>query len=134
MTKLIRLWAWVKLNAMMLAIFAAVLAFCLSVSYLQGRTDGKAACEARYEKEKTEGNAAVVKQLAEINLRNSALIAQWEEQNRLTNAALEREVQNTYRVVEKIIEKPVPVTGDCSISYDVVGVLNDAARGSTDSN
>ena len=134
MAKLVRLWAWVKLNAVMIAIFAAVLAFCVSVSYLRGRTDGKTACEARYEKAKAEGNAAVVKQLAEINLRNSALIAQWEEQNRLTNQALEREVQNTYHVVEKIIEKPVPVTGDCSISYDVVGVLNDAASGSANSN
>lgn len=131
MTHLLKLWGWVKLNAVMLAIFAAVLAFCTAVSYLQGRTDGKTACEARYEKDINDGLTAVNRRLVEINKRNAELVAQWEEQNRLTNQALEREVENTYRVVEKIIEKPVPVTGNCSISYDVVGVLNDAARGST---
>ena len=134
MDKVLKLYGWVKLNAMMLSIFAAVLAFCTTVSYLRGLSTGtahgKAACEARYEKEKVRGFQAVTEQLAKINERNSQLIAQWEQQNRLTNQALERKVENTYRVVEKIIEKPITVTGDCSIDYAVVGVLNDAARGS----
>lgn len=132
---MLKLWGWVKLNAMMLGIFAAVLAFCVTVSYFRGlstgEAHGKTACEARYEKEKVQGFQAVNRRLVEINKRNAELVARWEEQNRLTSEALGRKVENTYRVVEKIIEKPIPVIGDCSIDYTVVGMLNDAARGPT---
>lgn len=129
--KVLKLWGWVKLNAVMLGIFAAVLAFCVSVSYLRGRTDGKASCEARYEKNINDGLTAVNRRLVEMNKRDAELRAQWEEQNRIASEALGRKVENTYKVVEKIVEKPVEVQGDCRISYDVVGMLNDAARGST---
>ena len=131
MIKVLAFWKWVKLNGMMLGIFAAVLTFCTAASYLQGREDGADKCKAKYEEALNEGNTAVINQLTEINERNSQLVAQWEEQNRITNAALAGRVEKTYQIVEKIIEKPVEVTGDCSIDYAVVGVLNDAARGTT---
>jgi hypothetical protein len=138
MPTILKFWGWVKLNAMMLGIFAAVLAFCVAVSYFRGlstgEAHGKAACEARYEKEKVQGFQAVSRRLVELNKRNAELVAQWEEQNRLTSAALGRKVENTYKVVEKIVEKPVVVRGSCHIDYAVVGMLNDAARGSTTGN
>jgi arginase family enzyme len=128
---LLKLWGWVKLNAALLGIAAAVVLFCSGLSYLQGREDGADKCKAKYEKALSEGNASVVAQLTEINTRNAQLVALWEKQNRLTNAALEGRIEKTYQIVEKIVEKPVEVTGDCSIDYAVVGMLNDAARGST---
>lgn len=138
MGKLLPIWSYLKTHAVLLGIFVAVLTFSVGASYFwglgKGEKNGRAACEARYEKEKVQGFQAVTARLTEINERNSQLVAQWEEQNRLTTAALERRVENTYKVVEKIVEKPVPVTGDCRIDYSVVGVLNDAARGSADGN
>jgi hypothetical protein len=127
MTHLLNLYNWLKLNAVMLAIFAAVLSFCTVVSYFKGRDHGADACQARYEKEKAQGFAAVNRRLVEMNKRNAELAAQWQEQNRLTEQALDSQITNTYKVVEKIIEKPVPVTGDCDIGYELVELLNDAA-------
>lgn len=132
MDKVLKLWGWVKLNAVMLAIFAAVLAFCAAVSYLQGRTDGKASCEARYEKDKSEGFQAVIAELQTMDARDAQLRAEYEKQKQLIEQALARKETHTYEVVEKIIEKPVQVGADCRIDYTIVELLNDAATATGD--
>lgn len=123
MSWVIKIWSWVKLNAVMFAIFAAVLTFCVAMAYLQGRADSKAHCDA----EKAKGFAAVNAELLRIREADEAQSKAWDKQNELTAAALDARVTDTYRVVEKIIEKPVPVTGDCDIGYELVELLNAAA-------
>lgn len=127
MARLAQLWGWVKLNAVMLAIFAAVLSFCTVVSYFKGRDHGADACEARYEKQKSENFQAVIAELQTMDARDAQLRAEYEKQKQLIEQALARKETHTYEVVEKIIEKPVQVGADCRIDYTIVELLNDAA-------
>ena len=47
MTALAKIWAWVQLNAVLLAVATAICAGATAFAYFKGRDHGADACEAR---------------------------------------------------------------------------------------
>lgn len=114
---LLKAWAWIRLNAVLLAIVAAVLVAAVGFSYMKGRTHGADACEARYEKRDSAHHKEVIAELIMINNQNAALAKKWDAENAKANSALDAEIVTVYKTLEKVVEVPVPVEGPCNVDY-----------------
>lgn len=133
MTKLIEIWSWIKLNAIVLVVAFAITATATTFSYFKGRSHGAEACEARYTKRDNAHQKEVIDRLAAINSQNIELGKLYARMNRESDEAAKTEIQTIYREVEKVVEVPVKVEGDCRIDYDgVARVLDGSVRAAFD--
>lgn len=121
---------WARTNITLLGIFTVILTFSVGMAYFKGRTDGTETCtakyEARIEAEKNAALTAVNTRLTEIEETNRLLRAEYQELNRQISAGVFTRTVTVYEIVEKAIEKPVLVQGDCRIDYDGVARVFDA--------
>lgn len=127
MTKLIEIWSWVKLNAVVLAVAAAICAGATAFAYFKGRDHGQDACAATYERLNSQGKDDVIARLDAIQKEAADLRKQWEAENAATNAEVKEKIVYVDRILEKTVEVPVAVTGPCAIDYGGVARMFDAA-------
>lgn len=129
MSTLTKIWAWVKLNAVLLSIGMALLLLAVGFSYITGRGHGGDACEARYEKRDSAQHKEVIAELITINKQNAALAKKWDAENTETNSSVSEEIRVVYRTLEKVVEVPVFVQGPCAIDHaGAARVFDDATR------
>ena len=127
MTKLIEIWSWIKLNAVVLAVATAICAGATAFAYFKGREHGQDACAATYERLNSQGKDDVIARLNAIQKEAAGLRKQWEAENAATNAEVKEKIVYVDRILEKTVEVPVTVTGPCDIDYRGVARMFDAA-------
>lgn len=127
MTALAKIWAWVQLNAVLLAVATAICAGATAFAYFKGRDHGADACEARYEKRDSAQHKEVIAELLEINKQNAVLAKKWDAENTETNSSINEEIRVVYKTLEKVVEVPVTVQGPCAIDYAGAARVFDAA-------
>lgn len=119
-------------------IIAVIFLFCTFLAYLKGSADAKEACTNRYEaqiaQEQLVRSNTVASKLAEIQERNRKLREEYAEINRQISEGVFNKTKTVYRTVEKAVEKPVYVEGDCTISYDDVARVFDAVASAAGDN
>lgn len=127
MTRLAEIWGWVKLNAVVLAVAAAVCAAATAFAYFKGRDHGEDACAATYERLNSQGKDDVIARLDAIQKEAAGLRKQWEAENTATNTEVKEKIVYLDRILEKTVEVPVTVTGPCDVDYWGVARMFDAA-------
>lgn len=114
----------------MLGIFLVTLTFSSVVAYFKGRSDGTETCTAKYEaqiaQERNVALTTVNERLTAIDVQNKLLRSEYQELNRQISAGVFTKIVTVREVVEKAVEKPVFVQGDCRIDYDGVARVFDA--------
>ena len=129
--------SWLKTNITLFGIFVVISTFLGAASYFKGRADAREACTNKYEaqiaKERLATMNAVGTKLAQIHSDNRKLRLEYEELNRQISEGVFTRTETIYRTVEKAVEKPVYVEGECSIDYDgVASVFDTVASAATD--
>jgi biopolymer transport protein ExbD len=119
-----------KTRLTLYGIFLVILTFSSAMAYFKGRSDGTETCTAKYEaqiaQERNTALTAVTNRLTEIDENNKLLRSEYQELNRQISAGVFTKVVTVREVVEKAVEKPVFVQGDCRIDYDGVARVFDA--------
>jgi len=128
-TKLLQAWAWIKLNAVLLAVAFAICAGATAFAYFKGRDHGADSCEARYSKRDAAQHREVIDYLVKIDAQNAALDKKWAAENKAENSSVSEEIKTIYKTVEKIVEVPVQVEGPCRIDYNGVARVLDGSVG-----
>ena len=129
MNKILQIWGWIKLNAVVLAVAAAICVAATVIAYFTGRDHGADSCEARYTKRDNVQHQEVITRLLEIEKQNALNAQRWEQENAAKDAAVETDIKTVYRELEKVVEKPVLVEGPCDFQYaDAARVFDNAAR------
>jgi hypothetical protein len=121
---------WARTRLTLFGIFFAILTFSVAMAYFKGRSDGTETCTAKYEaqiaQERNTALTAVTNRLTEIDENNRLLRSEYQELNRQISAGVFTKIVTVREVVEKAVEKPVFVQGDCRIDYDGVARVFDA--------
>ena len=122
----------------MFFIVAVIFLFCTFLAYLKGSADAKEACTNRYEaqiaQEQLVRSNTVASKLAEIQERNRKLREDYAEINRQISEGVFIRTETVYQTVEKAVEKPVYVEGNCTINYDDAARVFDAVASAAGDN
>lgn len=126
-----------KTNITFLGIFLVISTFLVATSYFKGRADAREACTNKYEaqiaRERIAAMNAIGAKLTQVHSENRKLRLEYEELNRQISEGVFTKTETIYRTVEKAVEKPVYVEGECSIDYAGVASVFDAiASAATD--
>ena len=105
--------------------FLGVWTGSLAGMYLKGAGDGKAHCEARYERQQ----AQQMRDTLQLVLDNQESLIEGQRLEKIENQkfaeTLENKIHNKETIVkEKLREIPIEVASDCTIDYNAVRVHN----------
>ena len=100
----------------------------LAGMYLKGSGDGKAHCEARYERQQ----AQQMRDTLQLVLDNQESLIEGQRLEKIENQkfaeTLENKIHNKETIVkEKLREIPIEVAADCTIDYNAIRVHNTIA-------
>lgn len=128
MLRVLSILGWAKTNGVMLAAVLSLITASYIVGNMRGYKSGNAVCEAKYTERDNQRLTAINHRLDEIQAENTATWKQWIESNERLASEVADKIENKETTILEIpVEKVVTVEPDCSISYSVIGVLDETA-------
>lgn len=120
--------SFVKSNGLLLAIGLTAVTGSYILGNVRGHSAGEAKCEAKYTERDNQRLTAINHRLDEIQAENTATWKRWIESNERLASTVASKIENKETTIREIpVEKVVTVEPDCSISYSVISVLDEAA-------
>lgn len=125
---MVRILLWLKSNVTFLFLGLTILSTTNAASYLKGRADGYERHQLVAQADKSKALADVVSRLDVLQGVQSDHYLNLMRTNQNLSIKLDAKNENiTQTIREKVIEKPVYVTADCRVDYNIVELLNEAA-------